>query len=190
MLLLFLASLSITLNKQGHTHAPRDTPKRGKFPNHVVGASSKQYFIPRNKSPSPSGGDPQLCTGLPLFSLVPRQGPTSSRGPRELGTWAERWVKPKELSVGKSAQDASWLGHCSREPGVWLGASLGSVATGKASRPPDKKQKHCPQLGRGSQALKMGFVLPLPDEDPPGHPLMEDSPSCPFPPHSCLAPFF
>lgn len=50
-------------------------------PNHVVGSQSQAVFCSQIQSPSPSGGDPELHTGLSLFSLAPCQGPTSSRAP-------------------------------------------------------------------------------------------------------------
>lgn len=61
---------------------PLGTPLREESsPNHVVGSQSQAVFCSQIQSPSPSGGDPQLHTGLSLFSLAPCPGPTSSRAP-------------------------------------------------------------------------------------------------------------
>lgn len=43
-------------------------PKEESSPNHVVESQFQTVFCFQTQSPSPSGGDPQLHTGLSLFS--------------------------------------------------------------------------------------------------------------------------
>lgn len=93
--------LCVTLNRQGHTHAPRDTPKRGKFPNHVVGSQFQAVFCSQKQKPFSLWGRPIAPYRPPLVLPGLVSGAHIQQGPRESGTWAERWVKPKELSVGK-----------------------------------------------------------------------------------------
>lgn len=122
-----LSSLSNPLNQQGIRSMPLGIPPREESsPNHVVGSQFQTAFCVQTQSPSPSGGDPQLHTGLCLFSLAPCQGPTSSRAPgkQEHGRRRGETQSPASeenlpgMPVGGAIplSLAIWLGVSSQEP--------------------------------------------------------------------------
>lgn len=73
----------------------------------MVGSQSKQCFV-QTQSPSPAGGDPQLHTGLSLFSLARCQELISSRAPGNQEHW-----------VGGETQGPARAGGLLRMAFVW-----------------------------------------------------------------------